>query len=138
MSIVTVLVSIGIVGVASMALAPHGEAETPPDQKPSSKQPVFACRVGALTAQERVQQQEIRTRLQRGTTRVAEDTEGYTFHYAADVPAATVITWVEMERKCCPFLRFTLDLPEDGGPSRLRVWGVQGAKAFLAAEMKSE
>jgi hypothetical protein len=67
---------------------------------------------------------------------VTEDAEGYTFHYAPDVPPAAMIAWVEMERKCCPFLRFTLDVPEEGGASRLRIWGVPGVKAFVAAEMK--
>jgi hypothetical protein len=99
------------------------------------KQPVLACRLDALTAREQAEQKELRARLERAITGVTEDTEGYTFHYAAEITAATVITWVENERKCCPFLRFTLDMPEDGGPLRLRVWGVPGVKAFVAAEM---
>ena len=103
---------------------------------PSGQQPVFACRPGALTAEERAQHKEARARLERGTREVTEDAEGYTFHYAADVPPTAVIAWVEMERQCCPFLRFTLDVPADGGASRLRLWGVPGVKAFLAAEMK--
>ena len=104
MSIVTVLATVGIVAVASMALASHDVAEARPDQKALAKQPVFACRLGALTPQERVQQQETRARLERGTIRVSEDADGYTFHYAANVPAASVMSWIEMERKCCPFL----------------------------------
>ena len=99
------------------------------------KQPVFACRLDALTAREHAEQKELRARLERGITGVTEDTDGYTFHYAAEITAASVITWAENERKCCPFLRFTLDMPEDGGSLRLRVWGVPGVKAFVAAEM---
>ena len=136
MSIVTVLATVGIIAVASMALAPHDGAEARPYQKALAKQPVFACRLGALTPQERVQQQEIRARLEHGTIRVSEDADGYTFHYAANVPAASVMSWIEMERKCCPFLRFTLDISEENGPSRLRLWGVAGVKAFVAEEMK--
>jgi hypothetical protein len=80
-----------------------------------------------------VEQKEFRARLERGITGVTEDTEGYTFHYAAEIMAAAVITWVENERKCCPLLRLTLDMPEDGGAAaRL---GVPGVKAFVAAEM---
>jgi hypothetical protein len=69
---------------------------------------------------------------------VTEDAEGFTFHLANDVTPTKAIAWVEMERKCCPFLRFTLDMSEEGGPSRLRVWGIPGVKAFVAAEMKIE
>ena len=99
-------------------------------------QPVFACRLGALTPGEHAQQQDLRATLERATRRVTEDTEGFTFHFAVDVAPTTLVAWVEMERKCCPFLRFTLDTPEEGGPSRLRVWGAPGVKAFVAAEMK--
>jgi hypothetical protein len=101
----------------------------------AAKQPVFVCRLDALTAPQLEEQKELRARLERAITGVTEDTEGYTFSYAEEITAATIITWVENERKCCPFLRFTLDMPEDGGPSRLRVWGVPGVKAFVAAEM---
>lgn len=97
----------------------------------------FACRPSALSSQERSRHNELRARLQEGTTQVIEDAEGYTFEYAADVAPATVVAWVEGERKCCPFLRFTLDIAEDEGRVRLRIWGVPGVKAFLAAEMKT-
>jgi hypothetical protein len=73
--------------------------------------------------------------LERATTRVTEDADGYTFHYTQNLPPSNVIAWVENERKCCPFLRFTLDMPKDDGPARLRVWGVPGVKAFVAAEL---
>ena len=102
----------------------------------SIDQPVFACRLGALTSGERARQQDLRATLERAITRVTEDMEGFTFHYADDVAPTTVIAWVEMERKCCPFLRFTLDMPEEGSPSRLRVWGAPGVKAFVAAQIK--
>ena len=97
---------------------------------------MLACRLGVLTAAERTQQKELRATLKRGTTRVIEDAEGLTFQFSAGVASATVMTWVERERKCCPFLRFTLDMPEDRGPSSLRVWGGPGVKAFLATETK--
>ena len=102
----------------------------------STGQPVFACRLGALTPGEHAQQQDLRATLERATRRVTEDTEGFRFHFAVDVAPTTLVAWVEMERKCCPFLRFTLDTPEEGGPARLRVWGAPGVKAFVAAEMK--
>lgn len=135
MSIVTVLTTAGIVAFVTMSLVPHAERAPEPNQSSAAKQPVFACRLGALTTQERAQQKELTAQLERRTTRVTEDPEGYTFHYAASLAPSTVITWVENERKCCPFLRFTLDMSEKGGPTRLRVWGVPGVKAFVAAEL---
>lgn len=134
MSIVTVLTTAGIMAIVSMSLAPRADAPQPNQPSPA-KQPVFACRLGALTTEERAQQKELTARLERATSRVTEDAEGYTFHYAASLGPSTVMAWVENERKCCPFLRFTLDLSEEAGPTRLRVWGVKGVKAFVAAEL---
>lgn len=78
------------------------------------RSPRFACRLDALTPEERARQRELRAILERGTRRITEDAEGYTFHYDGAVTPAAVIAWVENERKCCPFFRFTLDVPEDG------------------------
>ena len=135
MSIVTVLAALGIAVVVAAILAPNGDSPFRPDRDASSEPPVLACRLGALTSQERTRHRDLRARLERGTVSVTEDTDGYTFHYAEDVAPADVIAWIEMERKCCPFLRFTLDMPEEDGPSSLRLWGVPGVKAFLAAEL---
>lgn len=135
MSIVTVLTTAGIIAIVTMSVAPPGEAAPSPNQSAPAKQPVFACRLGALTTEERAQQKELTAKLERATARVTEDTEGYTFHYAASLSPSTVMAWVENERKCCPFLRFTLDMSEENGPTRLRVWGVKGVKAFVAAEL---
>lgn len=97
---------------------------------------VFACDLGALTPEQRARQAELRARLERSTTRVKEDPEGYTFEYATDLAPTTVAEWVDLERKCCPFLRFTVDVPEQSGPVQLHVRGAAGVKTFLAAEMR--
>lgn len=133
MSIVTVLTTVGIVAIVTLSLAQrvHGTRR----RNPAQNRPVFACRIGALTSKERAQQKELTGQLERATTGVTADVEGYTFHYAASLSPSTVIAWVENERKCCPFLRFTFDISEDGGSTRLRVWGVPGVKAFVAAEL---
>ncbi|MPZ19755.1 MAG: hypothetical protein GEV06_17825 [Luteitalea sp.] len=137
MTIVTVLTAAGLVAVAAASvLPPRGETDPSSDQTASSKQPVFVCRLDGLTSDERKQQRELRATLERATAQVTEDAEGYTFHYTTAVAPSTVMAWVEMERKCCPFLRFTLDMAEEGGPARLRVWGVPGVKAFVATEMQ--
>jgi hypothetical protein len=61
---------------------------------------------------------------------VTEEPEGYTFEYAADIAPPTVEVWVDLERKCCPFLRFTVDIPEDTGSLRLHVLGNGRCRGF--------
>lgn len=135
MNIVTVLAVVGVVAIVAMSFESAG-AQPRADQDPPAQPPVFACRLGVLTSAERTHQKELRATLTRGTTRVIEDAEGLTFHFTAEIAPATVIAWVERERRCCPFLRFTLDLPEGSGPLSLRVWGGPGVKDFLAMETK--
>lgn len=137
MTILTVLAAATLVAVVATAATPRrGEGHPSSSQAGSTKPPMFVCRLDALTSEERKQYGEFRAELQRATAQVTEDAEGYTFHYAPAVTPAAIIRWVEMERKCCPFLRFTLDITEEGGPSRLRIWGVPGVKAFVAAELE--
>lgn len=40
---------------------------------------------------------------------------------------------IELERKCCPFLRFVLTVEPAGGPLRLELSGAAGTKEFLAS-----
>ncbi|MGH9160826.1 MAG: hypothetical protein ACRD2X_12695 [Vicinamibacteraceae bacterium] len=137
MTILTVLSAATVVAIAATAVSPRrGEARPAPEQAGSNKPPVFVCRLDGLTSEERKQYRELRAALQQATARVTEDAEGYTFHYAPAVTPAAIVRWVEMERKCCPFLRFTLDITEEDGPSQLRIWGAPGVKAFVATEME--
>jgi len=41
--------------------------------------------------------------------------------------------WITLERLCCPFLGFSLELEPRGGPARLRLSGGQGALAAFRA-----
>ncbi len=63
---------------------------------------------------------------------VRELPDGYAFRLPGD--SAMLMTIAEdltIERLCCPFLRFTLDLEPAGGPIWLSFTGPEGTKAFL-------
>ena len=40
-----------------------------------------------------------------------------------------------LERLCCPFVRFRLEMEEDGGPLYLSLTGRDGVKEFLRGEL---
>ena len=44
-------------------------------------------------------------------------------------------TFVDLERRCCAFLRFELTVEPDGGPVWLELTGPPGAREFLQAEL---
>ena len=87
-------------------------------------QTAFACDLGALTDEQADSAQG--TPREAGTGHDAADrrTEAYAFAYAADIAPTAIAEWVDFERHC-PFLRFTIESPEDTGPLRLHVCGRQ-------------
>jgi hypothetical protein len=48
---------------------------------------------------------------------------------------ALLATFIELERRCCAFLRFRLTLEPGGGPVWLELTGPPGTREFLHAEL---
>jgi hypothetical protein len=62
--------------------------------------------------------------------------EGVALRFAADTEhLAMLATFVELERRCCAFLRFRLTVEPGGGPVWLELTGPPGTREFLAAEL---
>ena len=58
--------------------------------------------------------------------------EGLTLEFEGTSAAlATVLEVVQVERQCCPFLRFQVDTGPDGRPILLAITGPPGTRAFL-------
>jgi len=83
-----------------------------------------ARRAGVLTAIRRDQQE----------ARWLPD--GVALRFTAE-PArlAMLAAFVDLERRCCAFLRFRLTVEPGGGPVWLELTGPPGARDFLAAEV---
>jgi hypothetical protein len=45
---------------------------------------------------------------------------------------STIARVVEAERACCRFLRFSITVEPDGGPTRLEVTGPPGTREFIS------
>ena len=94
----------------------------------------LACVADAISANERSAHFElIRTLLALGSMRRRAMHDGYEFEFPAD-SFADLCRFVENERKCCPFLSFTLGLTPNGGPVTLQLSGPKGTREFLDAE----
>jgi len=95
----------------------------------------IACNLGVFSTHERTHHQKLRSRVSADVIRVDEQQDGYEVHYAARTGTwMTVAEFVSLESRCCPFLNFELRLSADRGES-LRVWGGEGVKQFLSAEI---
>lgn len=60
---------------------------------------------------------------------------GYTWRFTPDA-LDEIAAFVDMERRCCPFLRFRIDVRTADGPVWLTIDGPAGTQAFLHAEFR--
>ena len=67
---------------------------------------------------------------------IQELPDGYEFHLTDD-PQAIVkaAEFVSLEKLCCPFLNFAIEVKPEGGPVWLRLTGREGVKAFIREEI---
>ena len=62
--------------------------------------------------------------------------DGYAIHFTADDSGlAELMELIQLERQCCPFLRFRLTVEPGGGPVWLELTGPEGTKSFLESTM---
>lgn len=95
----------------------------------------IACNLAALTPDQRQRHAALAEQLAQAVEAVEELADGYAFRYTTDESTwITITTWVEGERRCCPFLTFTLERTGDG-PMWVRLTGPNGVKDFLAAQL---
>ncbi len=94
----------------------------------------LACDVTAIPADERVAHQAITRRLMASTTIVRDLPDGLAFQWPATEYEA-VARFLDYERRCCPFVAFTLTVSPDRGPLDLSMTGPEGVTAFLRAEL---
>jgi len=103
--------------------------------KHDSQLPI-ACDLSTLDSADRVRRAELAATIRSNIARLVETANGYQLHLRGDAEVARqAVELVALERRCCRFLSIDLRRDETTGDSLLEVSGVDGAKAFIAAEM---
>lgn len=96
--------------------------------------PAFACAADALDPATRAAHFAwIRHELPALLRSVAEQPDGLVLQLPIETLAA-VATFIDRERRCCPFLHFRLDLAPASDALELCLTGPEGVSAFLRAE----
>ena len=93
----------------------------------------LACIPGAIPQAERASHFELLARLGARAREKREVPDGYVYGFDAG-DFDDLARWIANERRCCPFLRFAIELEPDGGPIRVRLTGPPGTRAFLDVE----
>ena len=94
------------------------------------------CDVTRLSDAERSRRALLGEWLQVGTTEIIELLDGYALWLDPSCNIAQhVEEFIALEQRCCPFLRFSVQMhPEHDGPV-LEIGGTEGVKEFLAAQL---
>jgi hypothetical protein len=96
----------------------------------------FACRLDALDAAGRRRHSELLRELATAVTDVEELADGLAIRFPArPYLFLRLAEWMELERACCPFLRFGLVFENRVPTMRLELTGPEGVKEFLRAEL---
>jgi hypothetical protein len=67
---------------------------------------------------------------------VRELRDGYALRLPAEsATVRDVAEYITLERMCCPFFRFEMEVEQEGGPMWLRLTGREGVKEFTKLEL---
>ena len=101
-----------------------------------SVQSPLACIMTAIPAPQRRQHLNTAREVFARIEEFRELADGYQFRLA-DGPELMLklAEFVSMEKLCCPFLKFIIEVEAEGGPVWLRLTGREGVKAFIREEI---
>jgi hypothetical protein len=96
----------------------------------------FACNMKALSPAERMRHTDNTRRLKTAVVEAQETERNLRFRVSDErVDLTALAEWVRLERRCCPFLTFNIEVEGDGGPTWLTLSGPSGAKEFIRLEL---
>ncbi len=97
--------------------------------------PVLACELSALTEAERARRAVLAREILGAAIEVRALSTGYAVHIDANRASALQIEeLIDLEERCCSFLRFARRVGAGDGRLVLEITGGPGAKEFIAAE----
>ncbi|HEX8493990.1 MAG TPA: hypothetical protein VF658_14180 [Pyrinomonadaceae bacterium] len=96
----------------------------------------FACDMSAIEPSERSQHMATISELFRAVEEVRELANGYAFRFANEPDVLLLAAqFIALEKLCCPFFGFTLEVEPEGGALWLSLTGRDGVKPFIMAEI---
>jgi hypothetical protein len=100
----------------------------------STTESPLACDLTAISATDRPRYNELRRILASSAIAKRDLPNGIAIQIAPDkVTLPQLAEWISMERKCCPFFNFKIEVAPDSGPVHLTLTGPPGIKEFLAS-----
>jgi hypothetical protein len=97
-------------------------------------EPTLACDFTVMDTEQRERYRALRRRLSKDLHEVRELEDGYTFRHSSEAEVLIALAeYVTLERLCCPFFDFAIEVGRDGGEVWLKMTGGLEAKRILQA-----
>src|SRR5437867_9356121 len=104
---------------------------------PVQAQSPFRCDLHSLTKEERSHQAHLTARLVSAIVEKRELRDGFAFKLDLEkISLGAVGEWTELERKCCAFFGYRIDVEAERGATWLHLTGRPGVKEFIESEFK--
>ena len=95
-------------------------------------EPPIACNLTAIDVAQRERHRMVVKQLGTVKQETQELSDGYAFRFAAESSLCLLVAeFITLERLCCPFFTFVLEVEAEGGPLWLRMTGREGVKQFI-------
>jgi hypothetical protein len=107
------------------------------DMKSETQEILIVCNMNVFTPDERENHIQATTRLFQTVQDIQETENGYRFTFPNSNNPENFTQFAEFiynERRCCPFLEFTLKISSKDKPISLSLTGPEGTKEFLHEE----
>ena len=99
-------------------------------------QSVFACNLKAFQTEERKIHDRLTAQLRSAAVARRELPDGYSFQMdTGKISIAQVAEWTVLERKCCPFFDYEIELHSEENTLWFTLKGREGVKKFIEMEV---
>jgi hypothetical protein len=94
--------------------------------------PALACNLGAMDVEQRERYRALLQLLSADSMEAQELENGYAFRHSSDAGVLVALAeYVSLERLCCPFFDFAIEVRRNGSEVWLKITGPKGAKTIL-------
>lgn len=93
---------------------------------------------GAFDPEQSQRYTSLREGMRNAVIEIKELPDGFAFRFPSDPRIiVNLAEWITLERQCCAFFSFVLEIEPDEGPVWLSLTGGKGVKEFLQAEISA-
>ena len=97
----------------------------------------IACDFSAMDTTQRERHESVWQQIQGALQGIEELSHGYAMKFQMETSLFLLLAeFITLERLCCPFINFALEIEPADGPLWLKLTGQDGVKEFLQAELE--